>query len=463
MVIQAKIENQEYDFEFVPSAKENDLTTWVGKPIGYSNTDEKIEVCEENGIINKISATRNISTPKNILLERALAAFIEIRETQQMGVEEENKKQVNLGIITPFDPEKIKVRTMTLSAFEMHRLIKKKKIDLNPDFQRNFVWDDTRKSRLIESMMLKIPLPAFYFAEDKSGNYQVIDGLQRLSVISTFFENTFKLKNLEYLSEKCNGKFYCVDPDKGIFEKDILDENLIGRIETTQLSINVIEPTSPDTVKYDIFYRINTGGRPLNNQEIRNCFASPTVRELLKRMSENKSFTLGTGESISDTRMDAQELCLRFLSFYLFKSDYKGNMNSFLDLSLEKLNVMNKEIISNAESRFYNGLNNSYHLFGKYAFRKCFTEHIKPNARKQLINKSMFITWNLLLCELDSNKVHQLQTESLAIEVAKELDKRGDFYFALTSSTTDISNIELTEKISREILNTHFSKNSISL
>jgi uncharacterized protein with ParB-like and HNH nuclease domain len=83
-------------------------------------------------------------------------------------------------------------------------------IDLTPDFQRNLVWDDLRKSRLIESILLRIPLPIFYFAQDEDGRISVVDGLQRLSTIRDFMNNNFRLNNLEYLQEKCWGKILLI-------------------------------------------------------------------------------------------------------------------------------------------------------------------------------------------------------------------------------------------------------------
>lgn len=203
------------------------------------------------------------------------------------GFDDADEEENEVEKINPYDPKLIRVDTKTFSVSMVNQMIKNKEIDLSPDFQRGFVWTDiTRKSRLIESLLLRIPIPAFYFSQDEEGLFQVVDGVQRLTVLSSFMNNEFKLKNLEYLKE-CNGKWF-MRTDKN--PKDNLDGIYTRRIEQTQLFINIIDPQTPGRVKYDIFKRINTGGRALNNQEIRNCLASAGTRRLLHDLSGSQSF-----------------------------------------------------------------------------------------------------------------------------------------------------------------------------
>jgi hypothetical protein len=459
MIIRAKIEKTEYDFVFTrPTLSQGVETKWIGMCKAFPELNPAIEFSEEDGLVTKLLLSDRISTDKDIVLERLLDALQEIKNVQQMGLEREVDVHLIEKDYKPYDPDQIKVRPMNLSAFEANRLIKNGKIDLDPDFQRNFVWDDTRKSLLIESMLLRIPLPAFYFAENKKASFQVVDGLQRLTVISDFLNNGFKLRNVEYLKQ-CEGKYYSVDNEKRITEKMVLDEEFVSRIETTQLNINVIEPTSPDKVKYDIFYRINTGGRPLNHQEIRNCFAQKNIRACLKRMATSNEFVKATADSIGDSRMDAQEMCLRFFSFYLFRERYQSDMNSFLDYSLEQLNEMLPNSLTEPERQFYGSMRKAFHLFGEYSFRKCLPEHLVLGARKQLINKGMFVAWSVVLTRFDEGKITRVRQKTFAAVLAKELEENRSLFARLTTGTSDKANIEYFFKHFHEMLSNFLGDN----
>lgn len=161
----------------------------------------------------------------------------------------------------PFNPEKIRVDQQMLSVKYMLELMEEGLIELNPGYQRNRVWkDNRRKSLLIESLMLRIPIPAFYFYENEDGEYQVIDGQQRLATIREFVSGKFKLSGLEYLGKEYN--------KKGFKELDI---KYVQRIYRTQIAVNILDARSPKKVIYDIFRRVNTGGVNLNPQEMRNA------------------------------------------------------------------------------------------------------------------------------------------------------------------------------------------------
>ena len=164
-------------------------------------------------------------------------------------------------IIKPFDTRNIKISNSVITLDNMVKRLKYNEIDLNPDFQRNAnLWDNTKMSRLIESMILKLPLPVFYFDVSDNNKWVVIDGLQRLSTIKDFVvDKKLRLKNLEFLSELEGKKF------------DELGRNIQRIIEETQLITYQMEPQTPKEVRYSIFSRINTGGLILNPQELRQA------------------------------------------------------------------------------------------------------------------------------------------------------------------------------------------------
>ncbi|MDT1997105.1 DUF262 domain-containing protein [Carnobacterium divergens] len=307
--------------------------------------------------------------------------------------EDEDEDELEKKQIQPYDPNLIRVDPKQFTIESTVNKIKKSEIDLNPDFQRKFVWTDiTRKSRLIESILLRIPLPVFYLSQDEDGIYHVLDGLQRLTVLSSYLSNEFRLKNLEYLNDECGGLFFG-DVDGKLYEQKpdrYLPTKYVRRIKDTMLNFNVVDSGTPEQAKYDIFRRINTGGKPLNRQEMRNAMANVETRKLLSDLADLLIFKVATGYSVKDTRFADQELILRFIGFYLIDKDYqkavvyKGVMATFLDQVIE---VLNKYYSSKNEFRneifrdFQNSMSNSYLLFGDRGFK-----------RTTIINKALFLS-----------------------------------------------------------------------
>ena len=148
------------------------------------------------------------------------------------------------------------------------------------------------------------------------------------------------------------------------------------RIEQTQLYLNIIDPQTPERVKYDIFRRINTGGKSLNAQEIRNCLEAPTTRNFVKELAKSEEFLTATRHSISSTRMADNEIVLRFIAFFLMDHDlygqtpYKGDMDAYLNSTVELLNKLGQDKFEIIAFRFKAAMVNAHILFGKQAFRK---------------------------------------------------------------------------------------------
>lgn len=334
----------------------------------------------------------------------------------------------------PYNPKLIRVDTKTFSIDMVNDMINDGEIDLSPDFQRGFVWTDiTRKSRLIESLLLRIPVPAFYFAQDENGLFQVVDGVQRLTVINSFMKNEFKLKNLEYLTE-CNGKWFKNAKYK---EEDSLDGVYTRRIKQTQLFVNIIDPQTPGKVKYDIFKRINTGGKALNNQEIRNCLANKKTRDLLRELSKSKSFLEATRGSISSTRMADEELVLRFIAFYLIDnnrstvSEYKGGMDLLLDETIETLNSASVELLIDIRKKFLVSMEGAFYLFSDRAFRKA-----------NYINKALFLGVSRVLSRYTIEEIKQKNKEEIMAKLNDKITNDVQFRGALSMGTNDAKNVK---------------------
>jgi hypothetical protein len=373
---------------------------------------------------------------------------LEIIQEESYGIEHEQLIEDEDKSEVPFDAEKIRIEQRMLSLKYMKELIDLDLLNLYPDFQRNKVWKEIkRKSLLIESLMLRIPIPAFYFYEDEDSVLHVIDGLQRLSTINDFLNGDFKLKGLQYLQDSCDGKFF----------KD-LDAKYVSRIYMTQLAVNVIDARTPSQVKYDLFRRINTGGVSLNAQEIRNSIAKPRIREFLKRLAHSPSFQAATDGGVNDMRMAAQELVLRFIAFYLaynYKTaelDYhRSDLELFLDKAFEQLNTMNDQTLIEIEKAFIRAMSNAYELFGEYAFRKYRISELNQSGRRKLINKSLFTSWSILLAEPGLTlEVSKEISEEAVVKLANLIENNEDYSNALTIGTNAASRVEMNFNITRQ-------------
>lgn len=372
-------------------------------------------------------------------------------EFTQYGEKTGLQKEVESDELTePFDPKNIKISQKTISLDQIIRRIKTNTIRLSPDFQRNEVWDTTKKSQLIESLMLNIPIPLFYVAADESGNWDVVDGLQRFSTIRDFvLTKTLILQNLEFWKDY-NGKGF-----------DDLSPILYNRILETQLLIIIIEPGTPDEVKYNIFKRINTGGMVLSAQEIRHALYQGKGTELLTTLAESEPFKTATDYSINDSRMAAREIILRCLSFMILGTkgySNNDNMDSFLRKGLQILNYLDEQdklitkkiftkeskphpLINSYEelkNKFTVGMKRSFELFGNNAFRVS-----KEGERRSPINKGLFDVWGTILGTLDDAKFSKLRHSIKPfIQKYDTLKDQDAFYEAVSRTAWQKTKVE---------------------
>lgn len=411
-----------------------------------------MELSLSNQSLNIISKSDLITDDDDVIeskLDALLHEIIEIEKSGTDGFTENSDVELN-----PYDPDKIKVRSDKMPITLLSTMIDSGDIDMNPDFQRNLVWSNFQKSRLIESILLRIPLPMFYFAEDFEGKLSVVDGLQRISTIKEFMDNKFPLKDLQYLNESCNGRYF---KDEG--KKKGLDTKYSRWFNLTTISANIIDPTSPYKVKYDIFRRINTGGRPLNNQEIRNCLTGQGLRDTLKEMVGLPEFKSATDNSIKSTRMDDQEIALRFLVFYkIYESSgnidsYNGYMDATLDEFTEDNIKTPKPELDRYAKYFSNAMQNAEYLIGRrYAFRKILLKDIQPDSYKQLINKALFVCTSVLLAQYDTERIKELNEEqSLKQVIAEKINSDGELLYYLSYGTNGKANLLYTFRVLSEL------------
>lgn len=302
-------------------------------------------------------------------------------------------------ITEPFDPKEVDISPRTMVISNIVARLKNNEIILDPDFQRNpNLWNDQRQSRLIESLIIRIPLPSFYFDYDEEDNYIVIDGLQRLWSIKRFMaldENDpgrLRLKGLEYLTEY-NGK---------LFEE--LPPTIQRRIREETITAYVIRPGTPEAVRNSIFTRINTGGITLTPAEIKNSVYRGQAADLLKELAHSQSFKIATNHKVEPIRQLDCEFVNRFLAFYILgMDDYKDNLEVYLNKVLSKLKVATGKEMETYRSAFYQAMDTAHFLLGNKAFRK-----IKKNGQFGMINKPLFECVSVNLARLTQEQCRML-------------------------------------------------------
>lgn len=402
--------------------------------------------------ITSVDAGESIASTPEEISDRFIEALADIARLEAAGIEysEDDAEDFDPDDPFPYNPDSIRVDTKPFNISLVYDMIKDGDINLSPDFQRQFVWTDIgARSRLIESIMLRIPLPVFYMAQDFEGRLHVVDGLQRLTVISQFLNNKLRLRDLEYLKDEQGKVFRHNDPSKCI------DQRYRKRIMQTQIMINIIDPQTPADVKFDIFKRINQGGRPLNAQEIRNCMSSPSTRELISNLCLSEEFLSATSGSVGVVRMQDQELVLRFLAFKLADlgiiGPYPGNMEKFLDGAIDQLNRSEKPTLVRLANDFLTSMKNCRHLFGDFAFRKCLVADLEQGARRRLINNSLFTTWSVVMSGYANEAVLRTQPVYLAVVQAHRFEEDDELLDSVTSGTNDRRRLAYTFAAAREM------------
>jgi hypothetical protein len=369
------------------------------------------------------------------LAEDELNVLEETFENIPTGVEAEVTDS-EPDIARPWKPEEIRVGTKQFSLRNILDLIDDGDLELAPDFQRNTVWKARQKSRLIESILLQIPLPAFYFAEDANGMMRVVDGLQRLSTVRSYARGvpqSFALTNLEYLESE----------ERKYFED--LAPALQRRIHNAQIVVHVIDPTTPPGVKYDIFKRINTGGTPLNAQEIRHCMSEDRSRNFLKRCTQAPEFEIATGGSLHEhIRMDDREVVLRYCAFRLRGVEgyaAEGSMDAFLETTtamLDDPHEISDDQLEELYESFRTTMIKCYEVFSDHAFRKW--PH--DSYGRHPINRPLFESWSYVLSRYSIEDLERRKDAIVSAARGLMTDDRA-YNDAITAGTGSIAKVRL--------------------
>ncbi len=236
------------------------------------------------------------------------------------------------------DPERIEIQTRGMNVEQLLSRIRAGTIDLLPEIRRERdSWSDLRQSRLVESLLLKIPLPPIYAVEDAAENWTVVDGMRRLTAVARFVDADavgqppLALQGLEYLGDDFDGAAFGALPPR-----------MQRRLNETELAVHVIRHGTPEPVKLNIARRINTGGTALTDQELRHALTAGQARDFLRELAESSEFRKATAKSVSAEGMADRELVLRFAAFRLTPyRDYEdADFESFLGAAMRRLNEL---------------------------------------------------------------------------------------------------------------------------
>lgn len=238
-------------------------------------------------------------------------------------------------------------------------------LDLQPNYQRNYVATDLIASKLIESILLDVPIPVVYLAEEQDGSYSVIDGQQRLTSFLSFLEGKFpdnrpfKISGLKVLPELNRKLFIDLDPE------------LQKKIRSTTIHSIIIKKESNSDIKFEIFERLNTGSTKLNEDEIRNTVYRGKYIDLLAELSENQGFHVLVRKDNFKKRMIYRGMILRFFALseksYL---NYKSSMKQFSNKELRDNRDLTLSKEKEYKARFEHCLDLVKLVFGEMAFRR---------------------------------------------------------------------------------------------
>lgn len=279
-----------------------------------------------------------------------------------------------------------------ISRYDENEMIK-------PELQRHYVWDKSEASRFVDSILLGLPVPSIFLAKTKDEKLLIIDGYQRLMTIRDYVKGvftkdgkTFKLSRTDKVHEKWRGKAF------NELEKD--DQRRIRNTTIHAIIFMQRHPTKGDTSLYQIFERINSSGKTLFPQEIRNCVYQGPLNTLLMELNENSEWRKLYGRNKYDERMRDLELILRFFALSANEIQIPDESPSFISLKKHLNQFMDKnnkaEFIDALKIRFNNAMNFTYENIGVGAFH-----NLSPSDTDRLVERFSPTVFDSVLIAVD--------------------------------------------------------------
>jgi hypothetical protein len=331
------------------------------------------------------------------------------------------------------------IREDPRSVFEVCRRIDDGTYIMDPDFQRDFVWPLDKQSRLIESLLMRIPLPVFYLAERNDGKIVVIDGLQRLTTVSRYLKNEFALRLTDGNTQLAGKRFKELPP------------KLQNRLEDSKLVIYILDEKVPERARLDIFERVN-GGTPLSRQQMRNCLYCGPATRLLKRLAEGHPFIEATSNGLNKKTMRNREVINRYFAFMLLGiQKYTGDMDEYLASALQLINTMDDAQIKILEDNFNTAMLNCYSVWREQTFRK----YKEGQLFRSVINAALFDVLSILVGNY--KKEFTAAIKKRLQQKLTELLNNENFNNAITSSTNSLRQVKIRFEMAEDAFGTVLS------
>lgn len=294
-----------------------------------------------------------------------------------------------------------------------------------PDFQREYVWSNARASRLIESLLLNIPIPVVYLAETDDAQLLVVDGHQRIFSVVRYLDNQFPLSGLRLRSEFKGLRFHKLPPR----EQRFLKARVIRAI--------IIGADSHPTMKFEVFERLNTGGVALNAQELRSALYRGTLTELLRTLEQNADFRSCIDRKSPRRRFVDQELVLRFLALHDGYAGYRPPLIRFLNEYMLANQNADDLWIEDRTRLFEITIKRVSDVFGKAAFR---VTDGRGHPTENNINRALFDAQMLSMALVEGEPDLIAMRRDIRSRVA-QLYKDDDFDDAIRRATGDRARI----------------------
>lgn len=426
---------------------------FIDNTLRYTSLEKEeiaIKLNDESDFYSELQKYLLSADERKMLSERFSVFYTEAQKGISDGVENTDDSAPSGGSKHNYSPEDVDYTESSFQLITLYNYMtgydgeEEPTIDMSPDFQRNFVWNDVQKSLLIESILLNIPIPAIYLNMTDDKVYIPADGLQRLNTIREFMSGKLALRGLEYLTE-LEGCHFKEDKEKP--HAKALPRKQYRHFRDYSMTAFVINSRTPDAVKLDIFKRLNTTGTQLNAQEIRNSVTTKRIRQFYKLIEENEDFKYLISDNVNTNRFIHHEMILRYFGSYFWQVtselEYEGRMNDFLDQVLHYLtNRVDDKRLEQLVDKYLYILRKARQLFGNQSFRK------PPLKRRSSINTLLY---SQVLISIENFEVDfSLEEGYLVEDFFNYLRQDQELILAISSSTNNLKNINLARQSLRD-------------